>query len=111
MIRKLVILVVAVFASACAHLNSVSMTQVPQNRSTPIEAEGSTWAILGIYFSNSFVDEAIDGLKSKCPNGKISGVYTKYTGRWYLLWTTRNVTAKAFCETTASAQKAPGAKL
>ncbi len=109
--NKIAMLILMAFMPACAHMNSVSMSQVPQNRSMPIESEGSTWAILGIYFSNSFVDEAIDGLKSKCPNGKISGVYTKYYGRWYLLWTTRTVTAKAFCESVASVQQTVKPKL
>lgn len=85
-------------ASGCASLNSVSHSQVPQDRSMPIESQGSSWGILGITFSNSFVDEAIEGLRSRCPNGKISGVYTKYEGRFYWLWTTRTITAKAFCE-------------
>ncbi len=90
------------FLSSCASLHSVSLTSVPKDRSKPIEAEGSTWAILGIYFSNSFADEAIDGLRSKCPNGKVSGVFTKYENRFYFLWTTRTVKATAYCEAIAS---------
>ncbi len=84
--------------SSCASLNSVSITQVPANRNKPIETEASTWAILGLHFSNSFADEAVEDLKKQCAGGKISGVFTKYQGRNFFLWTTRTVTAKAFCE-------------
>ena len=84
--------------SSCASLHSVSMTRVPVQRSNPIRAEANTWGLLAIYFSNSFVDEGISDLRSQCQGGKISGVFTKYSGRFYLLWTTRKVELEAFCE-------------
>lgn len=87
----------ALLMSGCASLHSVSLSQVPENRRNPIEAEATSWAIFGIYFSNGFVDDAIQSLKDRCPDGKISGVYTKYEGRFYLLWTTRTVKATAYC--------------
>lgn len=98
----LLVLTTVLSFSGCASLHSVALTNVPKDRSKPIEAEGSTWAILGIYFSNSFADEAITGLREKCPNGKVSGVFTKYENRFYFLWTTRTVKASAFCEGVAS---------
>lgn len=81
----------------CAQLKSVSMSQVPANRSNKIQSEGFSWGIFGIYFSNSFVDDAIEDLRDKCPKGKISGVYTKYEGRSYFFWSTRTVEARAYC--------------
>jgi len=88
--------------SACANLHSVSLTQVPADRSHPIEASATSWGILELYGSNEFVTEAVDGLREKCPEGRITGVYTKYDGRSYFLWGTRTVTAKAFCEARKS---------
>lgn len=90
-------LLLVLLLGGCASLKSVSLSQVPLDRNQPIEAEASSWAIFGIYFSNSFVDDAIEGLKDKCPRGKVSGVYTKYDGRSYVLWTTRTVKATAYC--------------
>lgn len=84
--------------SGCASLQSVSMTQVPENRSNEISAYSSSWSFLGIYFTNDFVDEAINELKNKCPGGNITGVYTKYETYLYVLITNRAVTAKAFCK-------------
>ncbi len=83
--------------SACAILHSVSVTRVPQDRSKPIEAEASGWGLFGIYFSNDIVNEAVEQLDSKCPNGRISGVMTKYSSRLFPLWTTRTVNATAYC--------------
>ncbi len=88
---------VIVLASGCASLSSVSMTRIPDNRTRPVEAESSSWGILGIYFSNDFAQEAVQKLETQCPAGKVSGVYTKLEGRFYLLWTTRTVVAKGYC--------------
>lgn len=96
---RLVIILMAIFLSSCASLHSVSMTQVPQNRGKPIMARSSSWGLFGIYFSNDFVNEAIDGLKNRCQRGKVTGVFTKYESRNYFLWTTRTVNANAFCVT------------
>lgn len=88
----------ALLVSGCASLNSVSMTQVPSNRNKPIQASSSSWGFLGIFFTNSFVDDAVDDLRRQCPTGKISGVYTKHENRFYLLMLKRMVTATAYCE-------------
>jgi hypothetical protein len=98
------VLAIGMIASGCASLNSVSMTQVPTDRSHPIEETVSNWAFLGIHFTNSFADEAIENLQKKCPNGRITGVYTKYEGYVYFLMTKRVVTAKAFCESKSAQQ-------
>ncbi|MEK6606601.1 MAG: hypothetical protein AABZ30_02970 [Myxococcota bacterium] len=101
---RALVLVAALAAQGCATLNSVSMTRVPADRSHAIQSEAWTWGIFGIYFTNNFVDEAIDNLRGQCPAGRISGVYTKYSGRFFLLWTTRTVDVAAFCESAAAAK-------
>lgn len=97
-IRNISLVMGLLMTTSCAVLRSVSMTQVPIDRSHPIESEAFTWGIFGIYFSNSFTDQAIDQLRDKCPNGKIVGVYTKFESKIYFIWTTRTIKAKAFCE-------------
>jgi hypothetical protein len=84
--------------SGCASLQSVSMTQVPAERSGSVEAESSSWGFLGIFFSNEFADEAVSKLRDACPNGKLTGVYTKYENRFYLLMVKRSVRTSAFCQ-------------
>jgi hypothetical protein len=93
-------------ASGCASLNSVSMTQVPKDRSNRIEESVNNWAFLGIYFSNDFVDSAIQRLKEKCPRGKITGVFTKYEGYLYFLVTKRVVNVSAYCEVPTATKTA-----
>jgi hypothetical protein len=92
------LLILSLFVlGACANLKSVSITRVPQDRSNPIASEAWGWGFLGLYFSNDFVDEAVRDLNSKCENGKISGVMTKYTTKFWFLWTTRTINATGYC--------------
>ena len=91
------VFVLGFLLQGCAILHSVSVTRVPMDRSKPVSAESSTWGILGIYFDNDFVDEAVAKLDEQCPNGRISGVMTKYSTRLFPLWTTRQVQASGYC--------------
>jgi hypothetical protein len=43
--------------TGCTSLQSVSVTQIPSDRSRPVHAEVSNTALLGIHFDNDFVDE------------------------------------------------------
>jgi len=83
--------------SGCASLHSVSVTRVPANRTHPIESESWTWGILGLYASNDFVNEAVEKLDAQCPQGRISGIMTKYSSKFFMLWTTRTVNASGYC--------------
>jgi hypothetical protein len=96
-LKKSLLLLSFLALGACANLKSVSVTRVPQDRSNPISSEAWGWGFLGLYFSNDFVDEAVKELNSKCENGRISGVMTKYTSKFYLLWTTRTINASGYC--------------
>jgi len=87
----------ALSLSGCVGLNTVSMTQVPAERDNQITTSSSSWNFIGINFSNAFVDEAIDKLKSQCPAGKIEGVYTKHQTTGYLLVFKREVIVSAYC--------------
>jgi hypothetical protein len=94
---------------SCASLRSVSMTSVPRDRSHPVEASQNNVAFLGIHFDNEFVDELPARLREQCPGGKVSGVYTKYEGYWYVLVQERVITARGYCtyEPATRAQVAP----
>ena len=95
----------ALCSGACASLQSVSMTQVPSDRSRSIQSESSSWGFLGIFFSNSFADDAVKELQDQCPNGRITGVYTKQESRFYVLVLQRKIQATAFCESTEKSGK------
>lgn len=108
--RVAVALLAASLLAGCASLSSVALTRVPAERSRPVEARSSSWAILGIYFSNSFAEDAVRDLERQCPGGRVSGVYTKLEGRFYLFWTTRTVTARGYCLPSAAAAAASGGR-
>ena len=95
--KKILLLALMLFSTGCANLQSVSFTQVPENRNKKIKVEESSWGILAIFFTNSFVDTIPEKLRQQCPTGKITGVYTKYHSRYYILWLTRYVEVEAFC--------------
>ena len=92
-------LLCAVLLSSCAQLNSVSLTQIPAKRENQIKVEKSKFIILGFNFDNDIVEEVANDLKSKCPNGKVSGVLTKDENInyfLYLFWS-KKITVTGYC--------------
>jgi hypothetical protein len=87
----------ALSLTGCVGLNTVSMTQVPAERDNKITTKSSSWNVIGINFSNAFVDEAIDELKAQCTTGKIEGIYTKHQTTGYLLIFKREIIVSAYC--------------
>lgn len=86
-----------ILLSGCVSLNSVSMTQVPQQRQHEVFASADHWSLLGIAFSNDFADEAVSQLQQQCQGGKLEGVYTKYQNTLYLLVVQRQVIVSGYC--------------
>lgn len=84
-------------STACTSLQSVSVTNIPRERGKPVEASANNPAFLGLHFSNDFADELPDELRQQCPNGKVTGIYSKYESTWYVLVQNREVTAKGYC--------------
>lgn len=99
----------ALTLSACASLNSVSITPVPAERSNQVSAESERWIILGLNFDNDYADKVAADLSRKCQSGKISGILTKDESYMYFLFFVmkRKVTATGYCGgTIASAGNA-----
>src|SRR5688572_12241021 len=88
----------ALTLGGCAHLNSVSQTQIPARRSKVVEAETSKWIIFFLSFDNDYVDELSAKLKSTCPNGDVRGILTKdETYNYFIgLVMKRKVTAEGY---------------
>lgn len=98
MLRILAFAVLAAVLTGCVNLNSVSLTQVPAERSHELSASADHWSLLGIAFDNDFVDEAVMDLKSQCAGGKVEGVLTKFQNTVYFLVVKREVVATAYCQ-------------
>jgi len=95
---KLVLAVIGItMITSCASVQSVSLTPIPKQRSKVIKAEVSKFVFLAFNFNNDFIDEIVDQLKEKCPDGVISGILTKDESVSYILAHTRKISASAFC--------------
>jgi hypothetical protein len=88
---------VLVVTSGCASLQSVSVTNIPRERGRPITANADNPAFLGIHFSNDFADGLPEELRRQCPNGKVTGIYSKYESTWYVLVQNRELTLRGYC--------------
>ncbi|ASP37746.1 hypothetical protein CHH28_03235 [Bacterioplanes sanyensis] len=83
--------------SGCVSLNSISMTQVPQQRQNEVSSQADHWSLLGIAFNNDFADQAMADLQQQCVGGKLEGVYTKYQNTLYFLILQREVIVSGYC--------------
>ena len=94
--KKILILMLVAVLSGCVHLNTVSLTQIPKERSHKVEVSKSEMLFLGIAFNNDFVDELTDELRGKCENGRIQGILTKYETTAYFIIIERKITATGY---------------
>ena len=94
---KGVILLACLSLGGCAVVHSVSLSPVPRDRARPIATESHDWSFLGINFENSFVDALEVDLRKQCPQGTVSGVFTRYETFFYVLVLKRQVRASGFC--------------
>ncbi|HEY5242254.1 MAG TPA: hypothetical protein VIJ22_12335 [Polyangiaceae bacterium] len=83
--------------TGCTSLQSVSVTQIPSDRSRPLHAEVSNTALLGIHFSNDFIEPLTAELMRQCPRGRVTGILTKQEASLYIIVQTRRVVATGFC--------------
>ncbi len=98
---QLIIAMIAVFSliTGCVSLDSVSVTQIPVNRSQKVKAEAERFIVLGFNFDNDYVNAITNDLKNQCANGMVSGILTKTESIDYFLflfWKKR-VTASGYC--------------
>lgn len=92
----------------CVSLDSVSVTQVPVNRSQKVRAEAERSIFLGFNFDNDYVNSITNDLKNQCTNGTVSGILTKTESTMYFLfffWK-KKVTATGYCVPSKVASRA-----
>lgn len=97
--KYIVPLVLGIFMTSCVSLNSVSLTQIPKNRSQQVSATASKMIIFGLSFNNDFVSNVSNELADKCKNGKVTGILTKDELVNYFLHIVvrRRVVANGYC--------------
>ena len=67
----------ALFFCGCVHLNSVSQTQIPANRSHKVSAEASRFIVFFFNFDNDYIDSMNESLRRSCEGGRVTGILTK----------------------------------
>lgn len=72
------VLLTALASVGCTHLRSFSVTTIPEDRSRPVEAAGQRIVVLGINATNDFADTLVADLAEQCPDGRVSGIITRY---------------------------------
>ena len=73
----MLLLVLSTSLPGCVHLDSVSTSTIPMDRSRPVKAEGSRFLFMLINFNNNYVNELSRDLARQCPRGRVEGILTK----------------------------------
>ncbi len=84
---------------SCSHLNSVSQTSIPRNRTNLVEVKVERDIIFLFNFDNNYIDEITTLLMNKCPKGSVQGILTKDESITYfpIVYHKSIVTAKGYC--------------
>ncbi len=95
--KTFMLFVSLVMSQACAHIQTVSITQIPADRSKVVTAEAEKFVFLGFTFDNDFVDTLSVDLAAQCPKGDVRGIFTKDEVKSYFIAHTRRVTSRGYC--------------
>jgi len=98
MLEKISLLFAFCFLSACAH--SVHLYQADNQdgqKGQLIEALTEQKVILGFTNETSYVNQAYNELKQKCPKGRVEGINTRYsTSLGFFSWTNK-IRMRGYC--------------
>lgn len=98
MLKKLSLLLAFSLLSACSH--SLHLYQADNQNGQGgqlIEALTEQKVIMGITQETNYVNQAFDQLKSKCPNGRVEGINTRYsTSLGFFSWTNK-IRMRGYC--------------
>ena len=96
------LLVLAAGITGCTSLKSVSLTNIPQERSKVVTATREKGIIFYFNFDTDYADELSTDLRSQCEGGVVSGIFTKFENTCYVplfcFYSIDRVTAKGFCK-------------
>jgi hypothetical protein len=100
------LLLAALGLTACTTVESISISQMPEQdeRKATVEAHASTPIIFAIPFGTGYIDTARDELLGRCASGAIEGVLTKFqTTNYFLgLVESQQVSMSGYCVKEAS---------
>ena len=87
--------------TGCTYLESVSLTNIPEERSKVVTATREKGIIFYFNFDTDFADELSADLRSQCEGGVVSGILTKFENICYVplfcFYSVNRVTATGYC--------------
>ena len=87
--------------TGCTYLESVSLTNIPEERSKVVIATREKGIIFYFNFDTDFTDELSADLRSKCEGGVVSGILTKFENICYVplfcFYSVYRVTTTGYC--------------
>ena len=88
--------------TGCTYLESVSLTNIPEERSKVVTATREKGIIFYFNFDTDFADELSADLRSQCEGGVVSGILTKFENICYVpvfcFYSVYRVTATGYCD-------------
>ena len=88
-------------STGCTYLESVSLTNIPEERSKVVTATRGKGIIFYFNFDTDFADELSADLRSQCEGGVVSGILTKFENICYVpvfcFYSVYRVTATGYC--------------
>ena len=88
-------------STGCYYLESVSLTNIPEERSKVVTATREKGIIFYFNFDTDFTDELSADLRSQCEGGVVSGILTKFENICYVplfcFYLVYRVTATGYC--------------
>ena len=88
--------------TGCTYLESVSLTNIPEERSKVVTATREKGIIFYFNFDTDFADELSADLRSQCEGGVVSGILTKFENICYVpvfcFYSVYRVTAIGYCD-------------
>ena len=90
-----------VMITGCTYLESVSLTNIPEERSKVVSATREKGIIFYFNFDTDSADELSADLRSQCEGGVVSGILTKFENICYVpvfcFYSVNRVTATGYC--------------
>ena len=87
--------------TGCTYLESVSLTNIPEERSKVVTAIREKGIIFYFNFDTDFTNELSADLRSQCEGGVVSGILTKFENICYVplfcFYSVYRVTATGYC--------------
>ncbi len=91
-----------VMITGCTYLESVSLTNIPEERSKVVTTAREKGIIFYFNFDTDFADELSADLRSQCEGGVVSGILTKFENICYVpvfcFYSVYRVTATGYCD-------------